>query len=109
MTRLCFYCGVPMTIKPRGNVPPTGADETIEHVIPQALLRLMGSRITLARLAMNKVFACHECNAYKGRLSPLDWLVIMPSNEGASRLGELLMRMGCTIDEVADAMGRRKK
>lgn len=104
----CFYCGEPMTRNMSGiSGALTDTDQTIEHVIPRMLMRFASSRITSQARLLNTVFACHGCNSYKGNLSPLDWLVIMPSNEGATRLGELLMRMGCTIDEVAKAMGRR--
>lgn len=108
----CFYCGRPMIIHRETHKPGSGPKpqnmKTVDHVIPQWMLRKI-DRLPADIFELNKVLACLSCNNYKGNLSPLDWLVIMPSNEGATRLGELLMRMGCTIDEVAEAMGRRKK
>lgn len=103
----CFYCGIAMTVNTSGAAGSLkSTDETVDHVIPRRLLKRM-SRITTEIHLLNRVPSCLDCNDYKGNLSPLDWLVIMPSNEGATRLGELLMKMGCTIDEVAKAMGRR--
>lgn len=58
---------------------------------------------------MNRVRCCHDCNSYKGRLHPLDWLVIMPNSERAKVFAEHLIRLGEGMPEVFDAMRRRKR
>lgn len=113
MSAPCFYCGEVMNGRRRHvngvQEPNHPRHETDDHVIPQWILRGMDYERRGKLNPLNLVKCCHACNSYKGNLSPLDWLVIMPSNEGATRLGNLLMQMGCTIDEVSEAMGRRKK
>jgi len=58
---------------------------------------------------LNTVPCCAECNSYKGRLEPLDWLVIMPNAKRATALAQRLIKMGEDMQEVFDALRRRKK
>lgn len=110
----CFYCGC--EVFKRGNITKAmqragnghrDSDLTVDHILPQNEVR--GQDLSISWKQNNQVPCCAACNNYKGRLMPLDWLVIMPSHEGATRLGKRLMELGCSIDEVSSAMARRKK
>ena len=104
----CFYCGVKAyKWKPKGKDLMPDDALTRDHIVPDSKARLL--KKSPAWNQSNRVESCWACNSYKGHLRPLDWLVIMPSNEGATRLGERLILLGCSIDEVSEAMGRRKK
>jgi 5-methylcytosine-specific restriction endonuclease McrA len=110
----CFYCGRPIFV--RGNITKRMQREgnghrpddwTDDHVFPQAAIgRNLGEAAWWQ--ALNKVPCCSECNNYKGQLLPLDWLVIMPSNVGATRLAARLIELGTLNEEIEDAMERRK-
>lgn len=88
MSAPCFYCGEVMNGRRRHvngvQEPNHPRHETDDHVIPQWILRGMDYERRGKLNPLNLVKCCHACNSYKGNLSPLDWLVIMPSNEGAT-------------------------
>ena len=105
-TGSCFYCGCGMFTGDQTH--HRSDDDTRDHIIAK-------SRTTHAQYmdngfpALNEVRVCHDCNHYKGHLAPLDWLVIMPSHEGAERLAKRLVELGFQMTEISEAMGRRKK
>jgi hypothetical protein len=100
----CFYCGAPIGPSNR---------HTVDHVYPRAILKVLTQpqRATLPAKfhAFNKVSCCDQCNSYKGRLHPLDWLVIMPDGKRAAKLAEHLVRIGEDMNEVFSALQRRRK
>lgn len=103
----CFYCDA-MT-DPYATHGSANA-MTVEHIMPRAALKLVKrNSFTPVWHNLNTVPACHACNHYKGQLVPLDWLVIMPSHEGAERLARRLVDLGFQVTEISEAMGRRKK
>lgn len=77
MARHCFYCGVEMTraypVKKGmgGFIPST---ETIDHVFPKRIIR--HEKRSDEWHGKNQVFCCAGCNARKGNMHPLKWLVI---------------------------------
>jgi len=93
----CFYCYAPINAK---------ILRTKDHVYPRSL---KSAGKTSRWHELNKVDCCHGCNGYKGRLHPLDWLVIMPSAERAKKFAEHLVKMGEDMAEVFDAVRRRKR
>lgn len=113
----CFYCGVNLTPVPsrKKGRPFKWEDHhySVDHIYPEAeVLKLSEElRKKLPRNfdALNTVPACRGCNNYKGRLHPLDWLVIMPYPANAKALAERLIKMGENMEEVFDAMRRRKR
>ena len=100
----CFYCGVhlvPFTPTRREpNVPANAM--TKDHIYSRASGRH-------ERNPLNTVACCRECNDYKGRLAPLDWLVIMPNVDGANRLATRLQKLGVDPFDIAKAKGRRQR
>ena len=96
----CFYCDAPLSIR------RLDANPTSDHVYPQASLK---SHPEIKGNPLNRVPCCHLCNSYKGRLHPLDWLVIMANPARAKKLAERLVELGESMDEVFDAMRRRKR
>lgn len=93
----CFYCTHQIDHKRL---------RTADHVYPRRL-KIKGKDVAWHDL--NKVPCCHGCNGIKGGLHPLDWLVIMPSNERAKAMAELLVKLGEDMQQVFDAMRRRKR
>lgn len=105
---VCFYCGryIYKWQQVDGHRMPEDSI-TIDHVYPETGRRYYPD--DAAWLAANRVECCQECNLTKGRLDPLDWLVIMPSNEGAERLATLLLgHLWVPDEDVKSAMRRRK-
>lgn len=100
MSPPCFYCGTPRA----------GTDD---HLYPRSMI----SRLTFKqKVALpedfyikNKVPACHSCNSMKGRLHPLDWLVIMPDNHRAAKVATHMVRMGENMEQVFNALRRRRR
>ena len=81
-----------------------------DHIYPVSMLNSMPEeRVTAAFKSINTVPCCGECNSYKGRLSPLDWLVIMPDNHNAAKLAQRLIKMGENMEVVFDCLRRRKR
>lgn len=105
-TGSCFYCGIAMYAGHKTHHQDD--DDTRDHIIPKSLI---GHKQYTDREfpALNEVRSCYECNRYKGHLRPLDWLVIMPSHEGAERLAKRLVDLGFQVTEISEAMSRRKK
>jgi hypothetical protein len=90
----------------------TDSAGTEEHIFPVASLHrvAMSGHLKFAEWrTLNKVPACRGCNNYKGMIEPLDWLVIMPSNKGAKRLAERLVKLGVPMADVYAALNRRKR
>lgn len=109
----CFYCGVSL-LKDRHKPYLYGDDKASrDHIYPRSMLVDLTPEQTAKLPAnfhtLNTVEACHKCNAYKGMLHPLDWLVIMPNSFNAHRLSERLVKMGENMTEVFDALRRRRK
>lgn len=104
----CFYCGG--SISSDGNLPQTKL--TLDHIYPRWLLRQLTkpqrSKLTTDFIKLNTVECCSACNVYKGHIHPLDWLVIMPNPHNAKKLAERLVKMGENMQEVFDALKRRK-
>lgn len=110
----CFYCG--MTLDPRSILPHRQSSDsryTKDHIYPRHLTRqLTGpqrAKLTETFAFNNLVDSCQGCNAYKGHLHPLDWLVIMPSDFNAKKLAERMVSLGEDMGEVFAALRRRKK
>lgn len=101
-TPCCFYCGRPTAKR------PLHLRYTIDHVYPKVMVDGIKKTNKLWHV-LNRVPCCSECNNYKGRLHPLDWLVIMPDPERAKKLAQLLVKMGEDMAEVFDAFRRRKR
>ncbi len=105
----CFYCGA--TIDPK--TANTELRYTVDHIYPSSMLRSL-TREQRRKLPknfgdLNRVDCCSKCNGYKGHLHPLDWLLIMPNAHNAARLAERMVRMGEDMEEVFDALQRRRK
>src|SRR5690606_34484510 len=99
----CFYCDEPFSGK---NNQPSAS--SIDHVIPRCSLQVMTEMQKMTANGTNSVQSCVSCNLDKGRLMPLDWLVIMPSPAGAERLANRLRKVGFHIVDISQAMSRRK-
>ncbi len=105
---LCFYCGNPMQKwrQQDGRRMPDDA-VTVDHVFPEHGRKDYPA--DMAWLQANKVECCQSCNMDKARLHPLDWLVIMPDNEGAQRLATLLgEQLWVPLVDIQSALWRRK-
>lgn len=103
-TPRCFYCGENTYSLPRNK------RHTIDHIYPKTLLRkLRQFNLQPSWYVLNTASCCSDCNVMKGRLHPLDWLVIMPNDAQAKKLAERLVALGEDMAEVFDAYRRRKK
>jgi hypothetical protein len=105
----CFYCERHLS-----DLPLSGdLRHTNDHIYPRWLIRQLTkeqhSKLSAEFHSLNTVAACHGCNGMKGHLHPLDWLVIMPNNHRAKKLAERMIKMGEDMQEVFDALKRRKK
>jgi hypothetical protein len=109
----CAYCGISIRPKKEWGRPfaqHTPHDETKDHLYPLTLIRGNEYEHPAIRYGrLNELPACRRCNDYKGRLHPLDWLVIMPDSTCAARIGERMIKMGEDMDEVFAALRRRKR
>lgn len=112
----CFYCGVSLIPKSewfKNGRRNNDDDHTIDHIYPKTLInyhhRTQAVPLTPKFHNLNEVGCCRACNNYKGQLHPLDWLVIMEYPENAARLAERMIAMGEEMDEVFDALRRRKR
>jgi 5-methylcytosine-specific restriction endonuclease McrA len=109
--RTCFYCGIPLfDPKPlqQDGYKQHDDDWTDDHVFPQVSSQFLHNGGMTSWNKTNRVPCCAQCNQYKGRLDPLDWLVIMPSAQGAHRLAERLRELGVQNFEIIASMKRRK-
>jgi hypothetical protein len=102
----CYYCWVNLTKDAPQSAPNY---HTIDHVFARSSPRPVHHLPTQEWEHLNVVDCCHQCNTYKGKLHPLDWIVIMPHPGRAKHLGERLVKMGLTIQEVFEAIRRRAK
>lgn len=106
----CFYCGK-VIIAGREHKKRDYL-RTKDHIYP-ASMRFspeLKARIGEAVSAgLNTVPCCAACNSYKGRLEPLDWLVIMPDGGRAAALAQRLVKIGEDMEAVFSAMRRRRK
>ncbi len=85
----CAYCERELTRSRRGATPP-GNQETIDHVWPQALVRLLLPR---QRPVRNEVRACRQCNMLKGNMLPLEFLWLYPRGQRSRKhVDEALLR-----------------
>ena len=88
-------------------------DHTKDHLYPRAALAKLSpsqrAKLPPSFDRLNSVPCCRGCNAYKGTLHPLDWLVIMPNSTCAARVAERLISMGEDMNQVFDALRRRRK
>lgn len=100
----CFYCSKPVI---REVSQKAHNRITTDHIYPRSRGKPRGMVIEKWE-TMNLVDCCRECNAYKGSISPIDWLVIMRSPTRAKALAERIVAMGEPIGEVFDAMRRRR-
>lgn len=100
----CFYCSVELVTFVNTRAQPIAPHNarTKDHIYSRASGRH-------ERDPLNTVDCCRECNDYKGRLMPLDWLVIMPNVDGADRLAARLQKLGVDPFDIAMAKGRRRK
>lgn len=103
----CFYCrnGMLDISDAPANRRLHQRDRTREHIFPQSDPDYERWQAT----GLNVVTACQQCNSMKGHISPLDFLVIMKSAEGAAHLGDRLVKMGVPTAEVDAALARRKR
>ena len=106
----CFYCGASIIV---GAKSSNNDRATKDHIYPVSLIRSLSkaqrAKFSDAFWELNKVDCCQKCNAYKGHLHPLDWIVIMPNAYNAARLAERIVKMGEDMQEVFDALHRRRK
>jgi hypothetical protein len=114
----CFYCSTTLSPKREWQVsfpqrPHQPHDATKDHVYPRSLVEGLSpaqhSKLPAKFKPLNLVDSCRGCNDYKGRLHPLDWLVIMPNAPNAARLAERLIEMGEDMQEVFAALRRRRR
>jgi hypothetical protein len=97
----CFHCGTTTN-----DLKYSPLRLTNDHLYPRVIIP---RDATISWKMKNQVASCAGCNNYKGRLHPLDWLVIMPNAEQAKKLAERLVSMGESMEAVFDAMRRRKR
>lgn len=102
----CFYCSKPIT----KHVPQKAHNyQTKDHVFPLAGDLPKGVTFSPKWENLNFVLCCRDCNSLKGRLPPIDWLVIMKSTPRAKAFAERLVALGAPMAEVFDAFRRRKR
>lgn len=105
----CMYCGRSMSLNVSGQSHQAARMVTVDHLFPQAGDQSFVLSLSLKRQQLNLVPSCRSCNAMKGMLHPLDWIVIVPDPLGAIRAATRLLDMGVPWVDVQAALARRKR
>lgn len=106
----CFYCD--KVIMAGREHKKRDYLHTRDHIYPSSMKFTPELKARIGEAisnGLNTVPCCAACNSYKGRLEPLDWLVIMPDNGRAAALAQRLVKMGEDMEAVFSAMRRRKR
>lgn len=111
----CFYCNRVLSPPKGGRAMPTSL--TMDHVYPVTVATYPAglyvghspvvNQPTPRNHPLNRVVCCFECNQLKGDLHPLEWLTIVLNETCATRLSELLLKVGEDPEQVNTALAAR--
>lgn len=74
---------------------------TIDHIVPQVLLRRYRGRLPQKFLNANQVGACLYCNGAKGDTDPVEWVEQRGDKALLIRLARRFVEMGVPEKDVA--------
>lgn len=87
--QFCFYCDTPLYVV------------TIDHIVPQVLLRRYKGRVPARFWRHNLVDCCFACNNAKSDADPVEWAEETGNKVALARLASRFILMGVSPEDVA--------